>query len=236
MSDTRDLTELLLGIRFPHRARTDPAVETPSKGVKAVTTAREDEDPFGPVVREIQQGIRVDRNWTSICERLRPQLLRFFTHRGFPPTEAEDLCQEVLCKVFRGIQSFEGRSRFSCWVFEIARNHYANEVRGRQADRRKGREIPLLEERGSEEDDQHGRAPALVAADPSPYENAEIEEQLARLRAALETLPPQMRQCFMLRFYQGLKFREVAAVMNVSLDTVKAHLGEARKRLRKLLS
>ncbi len=44
-----------------------------------------------------------------------------------------------------------------------------------------------------------------------------------------------MRGCFKLRVYQGLKFREVAEVMDIDINTVKAHLGEARKRLRKLL-
>ena len=78
-------------------------------------------------------------------------------------------------------------------------------------------------------------APALLSPEPSPLEEAQHREQVAALREALETLPPQMRRCVLLRLYHGLKYREVAATMNVSLDTVKAHLGQATARLRTLL-
>jgi len=201
-----------------------------------VTAPGEEEDPFGSIVREIQQGRHIEPNYERLAQYLRPALRRYFTSRGFPPEDVEDLCQEVFLKVAKSIQSFEGRSRFVCWIFEIAHNLYANELRRRAAEMRQGQEIPLMEEQGPEEEDRRGRAPALSAGGPSPYEEAECRERMAKLRAAIATLPPQMRQCVYLRIYQDLKFREVAEVMNVSLDTVKAHLGEAKKRLRQLAS
>jgi RNA polymerase sigma-70 factor (ECF subfamily) len=57
-------------------------------------------------------------------------------------------------------------------------------------------------------------------------------EAVERLLMALRRFPPQMRRCFLLRFDQGLKYREIAAVMHLSIETVKSQLGQARQRLR----
>lgn len=190
-----------------------------------------DEDPFARTVREIQQGIRAEENFRRLDQCFRPGLLRYFAYRNFQ-TKAEDLCQEVLLKIHEGIHGFAGRSRFSCWVYKIAHNVLANERRSLDAEMRRGREVSLC----PAEEDPPGYAPVLPDKGPSPFDVAAAHELLERLHAALEDLPPQMRRCFYLRVYQGLRFREVADVMHVTIDTVKAQLAEARKRLRPILS
>jgi len=55
------------------------------------------------------------------------------------------------------------------------------------------------------------------------------------LSSALAQLPPQMRRCVELRFGQELKYREIAAVMKISVDTVKSHLFQAREHLRQIV-
>jgi RNA polymerase sigma-70 factor (ECF subfamily) len=57
------------------------------------------------------------------------------------------------------------------------------------------------------------------------------EERVRILRQALGELPPKMRQVVYLRLDQGLKYREIAAAARVSIDTVKAHLHQARRQL-----
>src|SRR6185295_123541 len=57
------------------------------------------------------------------------------------------------------------------------------------------------------------------------------DEQVGRLRQALQDLPPQMRRCVLLRIDQNLKYREIAGVMQISIDTVKSQLSQARDRL-----
>jgi RNA polymerase sigma-70 factor (ECF subfamily) len=208
----------------------------PDRGAASAPVTVRPEDPFGPVVREIQQGINVDRNFEQLYKHFHPRLWRHFLWRGVPAANVEDLCQEVLFKAFRSLGSFEGRSWFARWLFEIAHNLYVNELRRWDAEKRDGCEVPLLEEHPRAEDDPRGRAPALAAAGPSPYDEVRCREETAKLRAALERLPPQMRTCVYLRVYQELKYNEVAEVMKVSLDTVKAHLGQAKVRLKQLLS
>jgi len=200
-----------------------------------VTVRPEGGDPFGPIVREIQQGINVDRNFEELYKHFHPRLWRHFIRLGIRQAAAEDLCQEVLFKAFRSLGSFEGRSWFARWLFEIAHNLYVNELRRWDAEKRDGREVPLVEEHPRAKDDNRGRAQELVAPAPSPYDEVQLREEIAKLRAALKTLPPQMRRCVCL-WVQGLKYREVAEAIKVSIDTVKAHLGQAKVRLRQLLS
>ncbi len=58
------------------------------------------------------------------------------------------------------------------------------------------------------------------------------EERSRLLHAAIQNLPPQMRRCLQLRLGLGLKYRDIADVMQISVDTVKAHLFQAKQKLR----
>ena len=87
-------------------------------------------------------------------------------------------------------------------------------------------------------------APRLVSASqtavaedaaPNPGQAALDHERSRLLREAIERLPEQMRKCLMLRVYQDLKYREIAVVVRLSIETVKAHLFAARRRLQQEL-
>jgi DNA-directed RNA polymerase specialized sigma24 family protein len=58
------------------------------------------------------------------------------------------------------------------------------------------------------------------------------DEQEEKLRAALESLPDEMRQCSLLRFIQGFEENEIAVLMKMPVDMVRVHLYQAQKRLR----
>jgi len=176
----------------------------------------------------------VELNFERLFRRFHPRLVRYFIRLGFDPGRSEEITQDIFLHAFQGIGSFQRRSRFVRWLYEIAHNLYANELRRLGAAKRDGFEQPLQEEAGGE-DDFGGTAPQLAAETPSPYDDARLHEETEALRRALATLPPQQRRCVLLRLYQGLKYREVAEVMNVSIDTVKAHLGQAKARLLLLL-
>lgn len=66
----------------------------------------------------------------------------------------------------------------------------------------------------------------------SPLDQALRSERREVLRRAIEELPDQMRRCTELRVYQDLSYREIAAVMRRSIETVKVHLFQARKKLK----
>jgi RNA polymerase sigma-70 factor (ECF subfamily) len=194
------------------------------------------QDPVVLWVEQIQAGHDVERNFEQLYKHFHPKLIRYFSSRGFDPGRCEEITQEVFLSVFKGIGSLQERCRFAGWLFEIAHNLYANELRRISAAKRDGYELPLQEESDAAEDEPGQSAPPLAAQTPSPYDEVKHREETAALHQALATLPTQMRRCAILRLCHDLKYREVAEVMNVSLDTVKAHLSQAKARLQRLLT
>jgi RNA polymerase sigma-70 factor (ECF subfamily) len=63
-------------------------------------------------------------------------------------------------------------------------------------------------------------------------ENMLEQERAEKLSRAIKEMPEQMRTCFLLRYDQGRKYKEIAVIMKITIDTVKAHLHQAKKRLK----
>ena len=69
----------------------------------------------------------------------------------------------------------------------------------------------------------------------NPLDCALSEERKALIHRELEKMPAQMRRCITLRVDRGLKYREIAELMQISIDTVKSHLNQAKDRLKQRL-
>ena len=190
-------------------------------------------DDIASWVERIQHGIEVELNFERVFRYFHPRLIHYFSRRGFDASACEDLTQILFARVFRAIQGVENPSHFTKWLFEIAHNTYANEIRRLKTGKRLGLEVPLQEENEPESEDEESRhtAPALAAGTPSPHDEADRRAQVEALRRAFRTLPPKMRQCVLLRYLHGLKYREISEILGTKIDTVKAHLGAARVRL-----
>lgn len=189
-----------------------------------------DDDPSRRLVELIQAGNEVEANFERLHGLHERRVRNFFVQRGFSQEEAADLTQDVFFRVFRGIASFRLEAGFKTWLFEIADHVYQNELRRRGAGKRKGWETSI--ETGGQDED--GKPAAF---EPPPTEPRALEDVLERERAealsrAINELPEQMRTCFLLRYDQGRKYKEIAVLMKISIDTVKAHLFQAKKRLK----
>jgi RNA polymerase sigma-70 factor (ECF subfamily) len=183
-------------------------------------------------VRQIQAGVDVERNFERLYKRFYRPLFTFFHNQRLTHEECEELTQETFLKVFEKIAAFEHRSSFSTWLWEIARNLFFNNRRRRKTAKREGIELPLAESIPPEED---AGGVVLEATEPSAQDEMERKEQAAALWKALSSLPPKMQRCAILRFQDNLKYREIAVLMRLNLDTVKAHLGHARRTLQEKL-
>ncbi len=165
-------------------------------------------------------------------DRLFPSLVYFFQRQGFTREEGQDLAQETFLRVNRGMSGFRQESRFETWLFKIATNLASNARRYQGAKRRQHEEVPLEEENtgvfelGSE-------LPAGRAEDP--LGNLLADERQKLMRGALASLPPKMKRVLLLRIHQNLKYREIAALEGISIETVKAHLHQAKKLLEERL-
>lgn len=196
---------------------------------------RETDDPVADWVAQIQAGVDVEPNFERLYKQFHPRLFAFFFRNGLARERCEELAQDALFNAFDKIATFEHRSRFSTWLWSIVHHLYLNERRLMGAAKRDGVELPLEESPAPGGGEDRGSGVVLKATEPDPYEEAQRKEQVAALRKALQSLPPKMQRCAILRFQHDLKYREIATVMRLNIDTVKAHLGQARQLLRQRL-
>jgi RNA polymerase sigma-70 factor (ECF subfamily) len=190
-------------------------------------------DDILKTINEIQAGLRVEESCEKIYKSFRPRVRSFFLRKGFSPQESDDLTQDVFLRVFKSIDTFRRESRFERWLWEIVLHIYSNEIRRRRTEKRDAPEQSLDAVAATE----NGMSPALAIPSPGPSPEDEVvrSERSKALHTALKGLPDQMRRCCILRYERGFKYKEIAYLMGISIETVKAHLHQARKRLMDLL-
>jgi RNA polymerase sigma-70 factor (ECF subfamily) len=187
----------------------------------------EELDPVERLVELIQARIDPEGNFRKLFERFRHPIFSYFRRKGFSNEESLDLTQDSFLQVAKSLDTFRGSSRFPVWLFGVLSNIYRTELRRRHAERREGVEVSMDEAPGL---DRMASA-TIRPGERSVLDLAIARERRASVRAALEGLPPQMRRCCVLRYERGLKYQEIATLMGISIETVKAHLHQARKRL-----
>lgn len=199
----------------------DPAVPTGMPG--AATRPLSSSPRVDAAIAAFQAGDATDEAFRVVFDAYFPAIRRFFARKGLPPQDCLDLTQETFVGIYRGLATFRRDARFETWLFKIATTTFLKRLRAGATDKRRGDDVAT--------DDVAHSEPALT--EPGDQLDRVVEaEDRARLRAAITDLPEQMKQCLTLRLYHELKYREIATVMRLSIETVKVHLFEARKRLR----
>jgi RNA polymerase sigma-70 factor (ECF subfamily) len=131
---------------------------------------------------------------------------------------ADDLLQETLIRVWRGLPTYDDRQRFGAWLFTIAHHVTIDHVRRRARD--PGTTLAATDE-------------PVGRADPS---HALMARELGRLLAdAVAQLPEKQRRVFLLRQHGTLKFREIAELTGEPLSTVLGHMSYATEKLRRVV-
>lgn len=142
--------------------------------------------------------------------------------------DAKDIYQEVFIRVFRGLKNFQFKSEFSTWLYRITTNVCISYQRSRKNFESIDKEIS-----GGDED-------STTFADniksDSITDNAAVGSDIAKhINKALDTLPPQQKMAFTLKFYQEYKIKEIAEIMQCNEGTIKRYLFTATNKMRELL-
>jgi RNA polymerase sigma-70 factor (ECF subfamily) len=153
-----------------------------------------------------------------VFDRCAPQLLRYVASFGLGPEETEDIVQEVFLAFFRHVRLGRDHTNTTGWLFQVA-HHLA--LKQRQRLRRRlavhdAWDQTLIDHR----------------VDPDPNAEAQLVrlERQRRLRSVVRALPDRDRRCVLLRA-EGLTYRDIAAVLRVSLGAVAKSLTRAMTRL-----
>lgn len=164
------------------------------------------------------------------------KVVHFFARREFSAEDARDLAQDTFLRVYASIDSLRTRESARAWLFSVAMNVYRNQLRKTAAGKRTGEETSF-EGADGREAGSIGAAGAGEAAGEGDSLDALISrERDELLRKALGELPPRMRQAVFLRLDGDLTYREIAVIMQVSVETIKAQFLQARQRLRETLA
>lgn len=177
-------------------------------------------------IERLRRGERVEESARILHRRYYRPLRAYFLRKVASPEDALDLTQETFLRVYRGVESFRGGSSFNTWLFRIASNTHSKwrEHRSRRAAQ------PAFPEPSRP-----------VAAEPAaggddPLDHVLRRERHRQLADAIGELPDQQRRCMVLRLHHQRSYRQIAVLLGLSIETVKAHLFQGRKGLQQRIA
>ena len=167
--------------------------------------------------------------FTAIYAAFQPKIYRYLA-RLVGKQEAEDLTQEVFVKVGKALSTFHNESQLSTWIYRIATNTAIDRMRNpafQQETAWDPEERALVQSRGKMQ---------VYCKKKNSLEDQVIHEEMnACIRGVIQHLPENYRTVVILSELEGLKNKEIAEILEVSLDVVKARLHRGKTRLKKEL-
>jgi RNA polymerase sigma-70 factor (ECF subfamily) len=172
--------------------------------------------------------------FTLLVKRHKTAIYNFVLRQVRSPSVAEDIAQDVFVRVVQAAADFRHSARFSTWIYTIARNLCIDQLRKQQL-----RRHPSLDQPGGG-DDEDGPTLGERTADAHPartVDRAAIGGELGRrIQLAVEELPEDQREVFLLREVGNVPFKDIAVMIGVPENTVKSRMRYALERLQKALS
>ena len=147
----------------------------------------------------------------DLFERYQVALFSFFVRLTGDPPASEDLVQDTFYRLLKYRRSYKPGTSFRTWLYQIARN--------------------VRNDRFHRQRDEVGIEAAPIAT-VLPVDTVEDQQQSARLKQALMELPLEKRELLLLSRYQGLKYEEIAKLLQCEVGTVKVRVHRALQDLK----
>lgn len=133
--------------------------------------------------------------------------------------DTDDLLQDIFIKIWTALPTFRGDSKLFTWIYRIATNEVLNSLRKNR--------VRAVFKSGNPEDD------FLKKIDEDPYFNGDHLQR--ELQKAIQRLPEKQRIVFSLRYFDELKYEEIAAITGTSEGALKASYHHAYGKIKKTL-
>jgi RNA polymerase sigma-70 factor (ECF subfamily) len=146
-------------------------------------------------------------------DRFRVPLLRYLSGFGLAPQDSEEVLQEVFLSLFQHLDRGKSRANLPGWLFRVAHNLALKK-------RMRARENFEVQE----------EAELAIDPAPNPEDQAVTQQTRQRLLAVVDALSEQDRRCLFLRA-EGLRYREIAEVLDMSLGAVSISLARSLARI-----
>jgi RNA polymerase sigma-70 factor (ECF subfamily) len=154
----------------------------------------------------------------ELFEELRERLLRYLLAVGLSVHDGEEIIQQSFLLLFEHLRRGKSRENLRGWVFRVARNLA---LKQRAAVQRRLRRVVEFDETLQEQSFDRG---------PNPEEELRSRERQSRLLAVVRALPEQDQCCLWMRA-EGLRYREIAEALGISLGSVAASLARSLAKL-----
>ena len=177
---------------------------------------------------------RGDRHaFAELVRRYEPPIYHFVFRQLRHAAAAEETTQEVFLRLVQKANEFQHEARFSTWIYTIARNLCIDELR-----KLSHRRHPSLDQAPPGAPDGQRLGDTVATHDPkSNAERTTVGNEVAiKIVEAVDALPEEQREVFLLREIANLPFREIAAVTGTGENTVKSRMRYALDRLQEALA
>ncbi|CCF84366.1 RNA polymerase sigma factor [Nitrolancea hollandica] len=168
--------------------------------------------------RLVDQACRYPESFRELYRHYFPRIYGYISYRVDSVSEAEDLTSATFLKAIEGLGRFEyrGPGSFAAWLFRIARNQVSDYRRHHQ---RRGESLPLE------------TLPELQDGTVPPEQAAIRQEQNIHLHQLVSRLSPRRQEVIILKFYAGLRNREIAEILELDERSVASHLCRGLREL-----
>lgn len=173
---------------------------------------------------------RGDREaFAELAARIRGTVYRWALVRTGDADDADDVTQSVMVRVHRHLPGWQGSGRFTSWLYRVTANAAASHLTGSPPTASAARASAGLE------DMTRGGDASPIPPDPAERAVARVyaEGVSDLVRTFFDELPPRQREVFDLVELQGLAPAEVADLLEMNGNTVRAHLFKARTTIRR---
>ena len=170
------------------------------------------------------------RAFELLVTRHRKPLFNFILRFVRDTAAAEDVTQETFLRLVKGADAYERQAKFTTWLYTIARNLCVDASR-----RGKHRKAASLDAPIGDEDGSASLLDLVPDGGAGVDRQAQSRELRVRLQQAIESLPDEQREIFLLREVADLQFNEIANVIGCPENTVKSRMRYALEKLREAL-
>lgn len=170
-------------------------------------------------------GSSFEEGFRELVRRYKNPIITFLYRYTSDLKTSEDLAQECFLRIFKKLQDYNSTAKFSTWIYTIACNLAKDEFK-----RRRRHPAAPLDWKSSGHDDTTRTIPALAdGQDDEPVAHAERSELGQKVQEVLRSLGDEDREVLILREIQGLKYEEIAQILELPMGTVKSRIARARQ-------
>lgn len=159
--------------------------------------------------------------FSALVERWQQRIHRFAYRYFSSHDDAMEITQKTFIKVYKKVNTLEDAEKFSSWIYRIANNLCLDEVK--RAGRKRSASMEAI-----------GKQAVAESIVENPDHTIQQQELGAILQQALNLLPPEQRIVVIMKEYEGLKFREIADILDEAENTVKSRMYYGLTSLRKI--